>query len=50
MVDTSYGLKTRSRLDLAETEARVRELLAAEGFGILTEIDVATTKVETPRW
>ncbi len=46
MVDTSYGLKTRSRLDLAETEAKVRELLAAEGFGILTEIDVAATLKE----
>lgn len=46
MVDTSYGLKTRSSLDLAETEAKVRELLAAEGFGILTEIDVAATLKE----
>ncbi len=46
MVDTSYGLKTRSHLDLAETEAKVRKLLAAEGFGILTEIDVAATLKE----
>lgn len=30
-------------LDLAATEARVRELLATEGFGILTEIDVRAT-------
>ena len=41
LVKTAYGLKTRTRLGLymAEAEARVRELLAAEGFGILTEID-----------
>ena len=38
-----YGLKTRTRLDMAAAEAKVRELLAAEGFGILTEIDVAET-------
>lgn len=46
MVDTSYGLKTRTRLDLADAEAKVRELLAEEGFGILTEIDVAATLKE----
>jgi uncharacterized protein (DUF302 family) len=43
VVETAYGLKTRTRLDVAAAEARVRELLAAEGFGILTEIDVAET-------
>ncbi len=43
MVETAYGLKTRTRLGVAAAEARVRELLAAEGFGILTEIDVAET-------
>lgn len=45
-VNTTYGLKTRTRLDMAEAEARVRDLLAAEGFGILTEIDVASTLQE----
>lgn len=40
---TDYGLKTRTGLDVAGAEARVRELLADEGFGILTEIDVAST-------
>lgn len=42
-METAYGLKTRTRLDPAEAEAKVRELLAEEGFGILTEIDVAST-------
>lgn len=46
MVDKSYGLKTKTRLDLEGAEAKVRELLAAEGFGILTEIDVAATLKE----
>lgn len=43
VVKTAYGLKTRTRLDMAEAEAKVRDLLAGEGFGILTEIDVAAT-------
>lgn len=46
MVHKSYGLKTRTSLDMADAEAKVRELLAAEGFGILTEIDVAATLKE----
>ncbi len=46
MADTSYGLKTRSPLDMASAETRVRQLLAEEGFGILTEIDVASTLKE----
>jgi uncharacterized protein (DUF302 family) len=43
MPDIAYGIKRHSSTDLAETEARLREALAAEGFGILTEIDVAET-------
>lgn len=43
MEETAYGLKVKTRLDMADAEARVRELLAEEGFGILTEIDVAET-------
>ena len=45
-MNTAYGLKTRTRLGMAEAEAKVRELLAGEGFGILTEIDVAATLEE----
>lgn len=46
MADTSYGMKTRTHLDMAAAETRVRDLLAEEGFGILTEIDVASTLKE----
>ncbi len=42
-METAYGLKTRTTMDVAEAETKVRELLAEEGFGILTEIDVAAT-------
>lgn len=45
-MDTKYALKTRTRHDMGEAEARVRELLAAEGFGVLTQIDVAATLQE----
>jgi len=40
---SAYGLKTTTTLPLADAEARTREALAAEGFGVLTEIDVAAT-------
>ncbi|HSJ83196.1 MAG TPA: DUF302 domain-containing protein [Acidimicrobiia bacterium] len=43
MAQPAYGLKTRTTLDVVAAEARVRELLTNEGFGILTEIDVAET-------
>lgn len=36
-----FGLETD--LDPAEAETRMRKALADEGFGILTEIDVAAT-------
>lgn len=36
-----FGIETELRPDQAET--RMREALAEEGFGILTEIDVAAT-------
>lgn len=38
-----YGFGVETTLRPVEAEARVREALAEEGFGILTEIDVADT-------
>ena len=39
----SYGNSITVSLPFAETVERVREELKAEGFGVLTEIDIATT-------
>jgi uncharacterized protein (DUF302 family) len=46
MVDTgnlNYGYKRTVSLSVDEADARVREELQKEGFGILTEIDVKAT-------
>jgi uncharacterized protein (DUF302 family) len=43
MTSTDYAMRTRTALSVADAEAHVREHLAAEGFGVLTEIDVAGT-------
>lgn len=43
MPDITYGIKRQSSLDVADAEAQLRRALADEGFGILTEIDVAET-------
>lgn len=37
------ALTTRTDLPFSETVERVREALAAQGFGVLTEIDVQAT-------
>lgn len=42
-MDTTYGITVTTDLSPPDAEARVRKALAAEGFGILTEIDVAAT-------
>jgi uncharacterized protein (DUF302 family) len=38
-----YGLRREVQLSFDEANSRVRETLKAEGFGVLTEIDVKTT-------
>ena len=42
----SYGFGVDTELPVEEAEARVRELLKQEGFGVLTEIDVQRTLKE----
>jgi len=39
----TYGFGIDSPLPVEEAEARIRELLQEEGFGVLTEIDVRST-------
>lgn len=39
----SYGKSIKVDTDFAETVARVRDALSAQGFGVLTEIDVTAT-------
>ena len=38
-----YGITVRTAASFAEAVARVREALKAQGFGVLTEIDVQAT-------
>ena len=38
-----YGITIRTPIPFAEAVARVREALKAQGFGVLTEIDVQAT-------
>jgi len=42
-VDSSYALSTTAELLFADAVVRVRDELAAEGFGVLCEIDVQAT-------
>lgn len=43
-IDAPYGITKRlASTDLAGARARMAEALAAEGFGVLTEIDLAGT-------
>lgn len=43
MEQRPYGIAVSTPLDVEHAEEAVREALAAEGFGILTEIDIAAT-------
>ena len=43
MNDISYGLKKSLQASMEDAEARVRDALKQEGFGVLTEIDVKAT-------
>ncbi len=43
MTDFSYGFKKVVYDSVEDVEARVREALQSEGFGVLTEIDVSAT-------
>lgn len=52
---TSFGFSVDVALDYDAADARVRELLKSEGFGVLTEIDVRATMrakldVDFPRY
>lgn len=40
---TEYGMSVATALSMEEAEEAVRSALADEGFGVLTEIDVAAT-------
>ena len=41
--ELSYGFKKTLTMSVEDAEARVREALGAEGFGVLTEIDIQST-------
>lgn len=43
MSTTDLGITTRLQSDFDTAVARTREALAAQGFGVLTEIDMAAT-------
>lgn len=43
MEQGQYGIKAKSSRSFEDTELHLREALAGEGFGVLTEIDVAAT-------
>lgn len=38
-----YAITVRTRASFAEADAQVRDALKAQGFGVLTEIDVQST-------
>ena len=46
MKQTRYGMVVTTGRSMVDAEVAIRESLASEGFGILTEIDVAATLKE----
>ena len=46
MIEEAYGLTVTTQMTVEEAEEAIVAALAAEGFGILTEIDVAATLAE----
>lgn len=46
MKHTRYGMVVTTNRSMEEAETAIRENLAGEGFGVLTEIDVAATLKE----
>lgn len=46
MIEEPYGLTVMTDMSVAAAEQAIRVALAEEGFGILTEIDVAATFAE----
>jgi uncharacterized protein (DUF302 family) len=38
-----HAIETTTKLSMADAEAAVRQALASQGFGVLTEIDLAAT-------
>ncbi len=46
MEQTAYGITRKVDLEFDEAEAKVRQTLKDQGFGILTEIDVKKTLKE----
>ena len=43
MESNNYGMTVHTDLSMADAEAAITQALSAQGFGILTEIDVAAT-------
>jgi uncharacterized protein (DUF302 family) len=43
MIQETYGITVTTSMGVADAEAAIRSALAEEGFGILTEIDLAAT-------
>ena len=43
MIEETYGITVKTQMSVDDAEAAIRSALAEEGFGILTEIDLAAT-------